>query len=224
VLNRVAPGGGSRAMRANLVIVLVFAGIAVLLLTRALVATVGIHNDLVHATPAFDGAPKDSLAVPQLDRTATLTSGLAAAASPMASRLAAIAATTDSMASNTHQVRKHTDAVDTAAAGLLSATATMRTSTADLAAVVADLAALSGDIRTAAASSAASVSSTAASMLSLATQAVAAADAARGIRANVAEVRGTLPTIARHTENIAASRALRNSEIAREQRPVSTGR
>jgi hypothetical protein len=47
-------------------------------------------------------------------------------------------------------------------------------------------------------------------MLTMATRALAAADAARGIRANVAAVRGTLPTIVRHTENIAASRALRN--------------
>jgi hypothetical protein len=210
MLNRVAPGGGSRAMRANLVIVLVFLVAAVVLLSRALVATVGIHDDLVHATPAFDGAPKDSLAVPQLDRTATLTSGLAAAASPMMSRFSAIAAATDSIASNTRQVRKHAEAVDTAAAGLLSSTATIRTSTADLAAVVADLTALAGDIRTATMSSAGSVSSTTAAMLTMATRALAAADAARGIRANVAAVRGTLPTIVRHTENIAASRALRN--------------
>jgi methyl-accepting chemotaxis protein len=220
VLNRVVPAGSSRAMRANLVIVLAFTVAAVLLLTRAVVATVGIHDDLVHATPPFDGVPKDTLAVPELDRTATLTNGLAAAVNPMASRFTALAATTDQIATNTHQVRKHTDAVNTSLAGILSATTTIRTSSADLAAVVADLRALSGDIRIAMASSAGSVATTAASMLTISAQAEAAADAVRGIRANVAEIRGTLPTISRHTENIAASRTLRNGENARELQPV----
>jgi methyl-accepting chemotaxis protein len=224
VLNRIVPAGSSRPMRANLLVVLAFGVAAVLLLTRAVVATVGIHDDLVHATPAFDGAPKDTLAVPQLDRTATLASGLAAAASPMASRFGAIAVTTGQIAASTREIRKHADAVNTSFAGIVSSTTAIRGSSTDLAAVIADLRALSGDIRTAMASSADSVGSTATSIVTLSAQAEAAAEAVRGISANIGEVRGTLPIIARHTENIAAARALRDSENARQQQPTATSR
>jgi len=224
VLSRVVPAGSSRAVRTNLLIVAAFTVAAVLLLTRAMVAGVGIHDDLVHATPPFDGVPKDTLAVPQLDRTAVLASGIAGAVSPMATRFSAIAGTTDRMAATTQQIRKHTDAVGTSVAGILSSTAAIRMSSTDLAAVVADLRSQVGDIRTALASSAGLIGSTAASVLTMSAQAAAVATQVRDIGSDIARVRGTLPEIARHTENIAAARMLHSGERAREQRPLRPAR
>jgi methyl-accepting chemotaxis protein len=204
--------------RTNLVIVSVFGVVTVLLLTRATVATVGIHDDLVHATPAFDDRPKDTLALPELDRTQTLAGGLAAGFGPLGPKFAAIDSATDTMAATAHQVRTHTDAVRTAADGIATSTTAIRTSTAELAAVVADLRAQVGDIRTAFTTAATTTGSTAASVVTMTAQAAAAAAQVRDIQADLAEVRRTLPQVARHTENIAAAKVLHDTEHARKQR------
>jgi methyl-accepting chemotaxis protein len=205
-------------VRANLLIVVVFAVVAVVLLARATVATVGIHDDLVHATPPFDDTPKDTLALPQLDRTATLIDGLAAGVAPFAAKVHGIAGDAKTMAAATHQVRTHLAAVDTAADTIASSTTTMRISTADLAAVVADLAKQVGDISTAFATAGTAVGTTTASVVTMTGQAAAAATTVKNIQSDLARVRRTLPQIARHTENIESAKALHDTEHARKQR------
>lgn len=203
------PRGSSRAVRLNLLIVVVFALAAVVLLTRATVATVGIHDDLVHATPPFDDTPKDSLALPQLDRTQTLAAGIAAGIAPFAPKVSAIATAARQMAMTAHQARTHVDAVRTAADGVATSTTALRTSTADLATIVLDLVAQVGDISTAFATAHTAAGSTAAGVVTLTSQAAAAASTVTGIQSDLATVRRTLPQVVRHTENIEGAKALK---------------
>jgi hypothetical protein len=217
------PRGTSPAARANLLIVSACGVITMLLLARATVATVDMHDDLVHATPPFEDTPADTLALPQLDRTATLAAGLAAGFGPLGPKFAGIDSATDAMAASTHQVRVHTDAVGAAAAGLATSTTAIRSATADLATVVADLRTQVGDIRTAFAGAATRAGTTAAAVVTMTEQAAAAAARVRDIRADLAAVRGTLPQVVRHTENIEAAQVWHDTEYARKQR-LSTRR
>jgi len=203
------PRGSSRAVRMNLLLVLVFTVLAVALLARATVATVRMHDDLVHATPPFDDTPKDSLALPQLDRTQTLAAGIAAGIAPFAPKVKAIAAGAGQMAAATAATRTHLDAVRTAATGIATSTAALRTSTADLATIVLDLVAQVGDISAAFAGAHSAAGRTAAGMVTLTAQAAAAANTVTGIQSDLATIRRTLPQVVQHTENIEGAKALK---------------
>lgn len=144
---KLVPADTPRAVRVNLAIVLAFALVAVLMLTRTLVSAVRIDDDVDAAiNPQLTAIGTDTLHLPVLDETTELVRAIDVAAEPLHPSLANSAKLNGDVAATLHDIRDNTVSIGDSVAGIDGSVTRIRAALTDLDPVVAAIRAQTGDI------------------------------------------------------------------------------
>lgn len=219
------PAETSRVIRTNLAVVGVFVVVALVLLTRTLIASAGIGGDIDGAVnPQMAEIGTDTLRLPALDRTAPLVERIAEAVAPLHRDLAATVDSTGDIDVTTGMISGDVDSIGASIEGIDASVTAIRASVERLVPIVAAIRADTGDITATFAETAGRTEAVEASAADIVTRLGGTAAAVAHVDSRVREVDGALGRVADHTENIENSAVLRLTDLpppSRAARPAA---
>jgi hypothetical protein len=194
----------------NLIVVVVFALVAVVLLAKTTFDARGIGDDFdSRITPQFSAVDTDLGRLPALDRTGAAAEDIATMLLPIAESLGRTADAVAAAARDTEAVRDDAAPIGKSVAGIDASVVGIRASLRSLAPLVVEIVAGSGDISRNLGGARLATDRAAAALTRVLANLRGVVVDARSVRARLEEIEASLRRTERHGANVAAAQLLR---------------